>query len=173
MEEKSIIYSPKIIYSGEVKVSLVDADGRVRTVSRHNAGEEGLFKYLAQCLCGINNRSSAPRKLDMGYISSNTFHTILPNGPVSVISPNYLKDGSWCAVLGFTVNNSEISSSVAGATTLEFRLLGGGGSEVYATAKNIPSSVVTQLVPGTTLSVEWTLSIQNVSETPTQSTPSV
>lgn len=157
-------YTPNIEYIGEVKISLIDKNNRVISISRHNAGEAALFRYIAMSLCGQSVISSKPRKLDItkhresGYDPQDSI--VRGSNKISTRDTKFIDNDGWCAVLSFSANRSNLSDP---QTAVDFVLLGGddGSLEPYATVRNIPQSVIDQLVPGTTLYIEWTLSIQN------------
>ena len=152
-------YAPKIEYCGQVTVSLVDCSGRVIRMSKHNAGESALFRYFADCLCGHSVISSYPRKIDI-RLNGTSQSIITARDGISVRDSHVENIGGWCAVLGFAVNNIDISQP---ETSVDLVLLGGtNANEDFAKVENIPESIINQLVPGTTLYIEWTLAVQNI-----------
>ena len=166
MGNKEFKLLPRLGYKGEVRISLIEDSGRVISVRQHNAGEDALFEYLAQCLCGLNVPANYPRFLDIEELdaSTNVYSSILPNGMVNTRDHRYEDDDGWCAVLSFSVNKSSV---IEPHGKLRFCLYGGeyNNKKLYATVDDVKTEVITQLVPGTTLYVEWVLSVQNVTVT--------
>lgn len=167
MRKKDFIsYSPKIEYIGDVKMSLLDKSGRVISIETHNDGKDALFKYIAMSLCGIDVHERFPRKLDI--INHETKDSIITSsGKIDVRDKKYVYNNGWYCVLRFTINRSQILDPTG---TIDLILLGGDrGDEAYAVVdgdnhQGLPSSMIQQLVAGTTLYIEWSLTVRNVTK---------
>lgn len=159
MNKKSIIFSPNLEYKGQLILRVVDANGRVHKISKHNEGTEELFMFLSMCLCGYDVHRSSPTKLRV-MSSGETPVVLIQN--IGISDRSYSKDNElgWYSRFRASIPKSIVPSSIVGNVT--FELMGGtSGTDTYAQVKDVDGSILSNLLPGMTLSVEWIMQISN------------
>lgn len=160
---KDIRFSPKIEYSGTVKLRVVTPKGDVLYREVHNAGTENLFKFISMFLCNENVYTETPSRIDLRL---NGESIIVSQDGVGISSRAYTRFESggnigWCSVFRANIQNS-IVIKPASTVTLQIVLLGGQQDNLipFATV-DVSSEILSQLLPGTTLSIEWILQFAN------------
>lgn len=160
---KYIRFSPKIEYSGTVKLRVVTPNGDVTYREVHNAGTENLFKFISMFLCSEDVQLETPSRIDLRY---NGESIIVSQYGVGISSKTYTRfesggDIGWCSVFRANIQNNIVVKPQS-TVNLEVVLLGGPHDNLipYATV-SVSSEILSQLLPGTTLSIEWILQFAN------------
>lgn len=167
MNNKVISFSPNVEYSGFVTLTVVSNDGKIRSIQRCNHGTDFLFNFLSRCLCGYNVSSTAP-----GYMSI----VDKDHEDVIISSKRELSDRQtvnktdlgWCSIFRCAFPRNSVNTSGVPSVCLIKLISADGTSDMAKVEMN--GDVLSNLLPGTTLYVEWTMQISN-KETQTSTTP--
>ena len=163
---QEVKFLPNIEYTGTVKLRIINDNGYVLTSKSYNKGTDSLFKFISMLLCREQIANEAPSRID---IVSNGTSILYSSSGVGITGRTYdqLIDGiGWCAKFRANIPNSIVNKESL-SNIVEFQLRGGPTEYLEPFAKvDVSKSIIEELLPGTTLSIEWILQFANAQNQP-------
>ena len=156
--------SPMFIgYKGEVKISY-ERNGKVYESHRHNAGLEGLFKFLCKSLAGKNVAGERPALIDLRGSNDGNVYTSVLSSAVALSGGMYYRDGNeWLYRASATIPASSITVAIDSMDYYRIYLSSRVGQSVVDFAQlQLEQDDIKNITPGTQALVEWVLKFQNL-----------
>ena len=160
----------KIGYRGEVSIKLITRQGNVVSVQKHNSGTDRLFYGLCLSLASLNASAYMPKYIMLvKYNSVSGEYTMIQRSLSGVTPTAYSAVGVVIPNTKFIglISHYQVTSLAVGANE-EIRLALLDGS---ATISNATQHILAEVTPdmsqidlsvGTVLSIEWSMSFENV-----------
>lgn len=161
-------------YKGIITAKIINKNGKViKTIKKHNKGQEFLFEQLTKCLIGSNVRSNMPNYLDAGYLTgdsskeSEQFKSRLIN-PVA-LTGRYVKkfnNAYWAAVFDAFISESNILDETKELGLSAFVLQptkNAISTEILAVSK-LEGNESIELEQGQSLLIEWKMIVSDIED---------
>lgn len=149
-------------YTGDVKMLLVDKNGKKTEFNKHNEGYNALFQIFSKVLAGVKiSDEDVPKSIDIRYTSGSVQNSCLLV-PID-INKKYGFDGEKYVTIieaMLTYSNFSIDVSTYDNSTLFNLCLLDGNSKLLASTQ-VSHSYVSRVKPGTQVFIEWTLYVTN------------
>ena len=160
----------KIGYKGDVSIKLITRQGNVVSVQNHNSGTDRLFYGLCLSLASLNASAYMPKYIMLvKYNTQSGVYTMIQRSLSGVTPTAYSATGVVASNTKFIglISHYQVTSLVVDQNE-EIRLALLDGS---ATISNATQHILAEVAPdmsqidlsvGTVLSIEWSMSFENV-----------